>query len=188
MTVVVQVDPAPLELAFIVDFPDVGPAVVVGVDLGAAQLTADVEARFVVLTVTVVIFTQLGDAAFGKGDPGVHLAVEVGVGHLVQGFTLVRIGAHDILHAIEVGVDFTAHQHAVSVFTLADDSVYATDVGFLCARSEALDDFTVAATLEVTARAIVSGDTAHLTAQCRAGLRFTRATTRVGAHSKQQPS
>jgi len=80
-------------------------------------------ALVVVLAVAVVVFAQLGNAAFGEGDPGVHFAVEVRVSDLVQGVTLVRIGAHDVLHAVEVGVDFTAQQHAVTVFTLSDDAV-----------------------------------------------------------------
>src|SRR6478735_11445398 len=44
----VQVDAAPLELALVVDLPDIRLAVVVGVDLRPAQLAAHVEASLII--------------------------------------------------------------------------------------------------------------------------------------------
>jgi hypothetical protein len=53
----------------------------------------------------------------------------------------------------------------VTILTFPDHAVYSANIGLLRARTQALDDFAIAATFEITARAIIRGDAAHFPAQ-----------------------
>jgi hypothetical protein len=161
VAVEIQVVADSLQLAVLVDFPDVGLAVPIGVALRAGQLAADVKARLVRLAATAAIDLHLRHSPTRERDPGVDFSVVVRVGKLAQRLAAIVERTDDVLRVIEVGVDLATEQHPPPIIAAADDAEDATNVRVGRARASRLGDFPIRAPFEVAARTIIGRDARH---------------------------